>query len=74
MSFIHPVAGLKKISATMPTPQFSQHLIVETLTTETDSVHSGTQDSLQPRTVKTGRVHLQGDFRTWLKTELAAQS
>ena len=51
-----------------------QGSIVETLTTKTHPVDTGQEHISELISIKTGRVHLKGDFRTFLKSIAATQT
>jgi hypothetical protein len=61
----------------MASTQLLQDRIVKTLTPKADPVHPKGQNFLQLMLIKTGGIHLKGDFRTFLQpvahTELIEQ-
>ena len=62
-----------EVALAMPTPQLLEHRIIKALPPQADAVHAMGQNGGQLRGIKGGRIHLQGDFRTRLKTEFVGQ-
>ena len=68
-----PVDRRMEVAQAMPTPQLFEHRIIKALAPQADAVHAMGQNGGQLRGIKGGRIHLQGDFRTGLKTEFVGQ-
>ena len=63
-----------EVALAMPTPQLLEHRIIKALPPQADAIHAMGQHGGQLRRIKGGWIHLQGDFRTRLKTKLFGQS
>ena len=69
----HPAAGIQQISAPVTTAEPGENIIVKALATEADAVDPGPEHRIQLLPIKAGGIHLEGDFRTLLKTETDLQ-
>ena len=57
----------------MTAAEIHQNGIIKALAPQADAVHPCSQHRHELGLIKTGRVHLKGDFRTRLQTELLTQ-
>ena len=73
MGRLHPVAGLQQVSPPMTAAKVDQNSVIKALAPQADAVHPSSQHRHELGLIKTGRVHLKGDFRTRLQTELLTQ-
>ena len=68
-----PINRRMEVGVAVPTPQLFEHRVIKALAPEADAIHSMGQYGGQLRGIKGGRIHLQGDFRTRLKTKFVCQ-
>ena len=73
MGRMHPAAGLQQISPSMTPAEVDQNSIIKTLATQADAVHPRSKHRHELGLIKAGGIHLKGDFRTRLQTELSTQ-
>ena len=68
-----PVDRRQEVVMPMPPPQLFEHCVIKALPPQADAIHALSQNGGQLSAVKGGRIHFQGDFRTWLKPKLFRQ-